>query len=340
MAGRLGNDNSRDQHDSIHHGSGLGKPLSDTDIDLQDQATRSTMVMTTSSAQAPAPEVGEGEDDLANYCPHCCTELSDAANLGWCLRCGYCRYLENAKPIEAYEAPPDPELQEYVALLRVLGKQLKLAHLTEHGSKDPNIPKYIHLVNSLTMRCRKPGQTSANLREYADLLRSLGKRLHEAQGQAAEYGAYEDLLQSMSQKFKAEMNQSHRQGSHFLGALGIPIPALEIVPEWLAVLVCGLVISAIVSFTARVNLNGTPDLRMLWCQAQFALGVVLLVMSHFVAFPSVVPYGLRRRQWGMLFHPRDLWWGVWQRLPDSSWPMWLAGWGVGLVLGAVAVWVI
>jgi hypothetical protein len=294
------------------------------------------MVMSTASTA----RIEVDDEDFSNYCARCCIPLSDPGKLGWCLRCGYCRYLENAQPIDAYEAPPDPELQEYVALLRVLGKQLKLAHLTERGAKDPHLAGYIQLVASLTMRCRKPGQTAAGVREYTDLLRSLGKRLQEAQGQAGDFGAYEDLLQAMSAKFKTEMDQSHRQGSRFFASLGIPIPALEVVPEWLAVLACGWVICGIVSFTARVNLAGTPDLRVLWCQAQAALGVVLMVMSHFVAFPSVVPYGVRRSQFGMLVHPRDLWWAVWQRLPDSGWPIWLAGWGFGLVLGALAIWVI
>jgi hypothetical protein len=333
MAGRLGSGSSRDQHDSIHQGNGLSRPLSDTDIDLQDRATRPTMA-------APVAEVEDDEDDFSNYCQRCCIPLSDPGKLGWCLRCGYCRYLENAQPIDAYQPPPDPEVQEYVALLRVLGKQLKVAQLTERGAKDPHLAGYIQLIASLTMRCRKPGQTSESLREYADLLRSLGKRLQEAQGKSGDLGAYDDLLQALSQKFKTEMNQSHRQGSSFFASLGIPIPALEVVPEWLAVLGCGWVICGIASFTARVNLSGTPDLLLLWCQAQAALGGLLMVMSHFIAYPSVVPYGLRRHQWGLLVHPRDLWWAVWQRLPDSSWPVWFFGWGLGLALGALAVWLI
>lgn len=338
MASPLGNDGSRDSQESIHHGAGLGRPLSDTDLDLHDQATRSTVVM---QAAPPAAEVEDDEDDLANYCPRCGIELSDPVNVGWCLRCGYCRYLENAKPIDPLEIPPDPELQEYVALLRVLGKQLKLALAAQEGGKpDPALADYMHLIANLTQRCRKPGQTSASMREYADLLRQLGQRINDAQahGTTAGLGAFEDLLQAMSRKHKAEMNASHRQGSGFLSGLGLPIPALEIVPEWLAVLACGLLICAIISFTARVNLRGTPEIRAVWCEAQAGLGGVMVLLSHPAAFLAIVPYGLRRNQWGLLIHPRDLWWAVWQRLPDSSFPVWLAGWGLGLALGALVVW--
>ena len=178
-----GNDGSREHPDSIHHGAGLNRPLSDTDLDLRDQATRSTVVM-----NAPVPAVaGDADDDLADCCPHCGTDLSDPLS-GWCLLCGYCRYLENAKEIDPYEAPPDPELQEYVVLLRVLGKQLKLAlaaQATHGGPPDPALADYMQLISSLTRRCRKPGQTSADLREYVDLLRQLGQRITEAKAQGS-----------------------------------------------------------------------------------------------------------------------------------------------------------
>jgi hypothetical protein len=325
--------------DSIHHGAGLRRPLSDTDIDLHDQATRSTMVM----GQPIAAPVEGDSDDLADWCPRCSAELSDPVNVGWCLRCGYCRYLENAKEIAPLEMPPDPELAGYVSLLRVLGKQLKLARAEAEarGEIDPNLAKYLELVRALTRRCRKPGQTAGDLREYADLLRSLGQRLNDArtQGSNAGIGVYEDLLQAMSRKYKQEMNASRRRTSPFFAALGIPIPALEFIPEWLAVLACGLVICGILSFTAHVNLKDTPELRLRWCQGQAAGGAILVVLSHFVAFLTVVPRGLRRSQWGLLIHPRDLWWAVWQRLPHTSFPMWLTGWGLGLAIGAAVVWV-
>jgi hypothetical protein len=216
-----------------------------------------------------------------------------------------------------------------------------LAEAEAAGKSDPNLANYIELVRNLTRRCRQPGQTAANLREYSDMLRSLGQRLQDArtQGSNVGLGAFEDLLQAMSRKYKQEMNTSHRRTSPFFAALGLPIPALEIVPEWVAVLVCGLVITTIASFFARVNLNGTPEIRVIWCEGQLILGAALIFLSYFAAFLTVVPRGLRLSQWGLFFHPRDLWWAVWQRLPDTSFPIWLAGWGVGLALGAVMVWV-
>ena len=68
----------------------------------------------------------------------------------------------------------------------------------------------------------------------------------------------------MSKTYKTGMRASHRQGSPFFAALGLPIPALDIIPEWLAVLGCGLLICGISSFTARVNLSGTPEIRSVW----------------------------------------------------------------------------
>jgi hypothetical protein len=332
--------NGSHSSESIHHGSGPGRPLSDTDIDIQDQATRSTVVI----SQPVAAPVEDDADDLADWCPRCGSELSDPVNVGWCLRCGYCRYLENAKEIAPLEMPPDPELAEYVSLLRVLGKRLKLAlaEAEAKGKSDPNLANHLDLVRSLTRRCRKPGQTAANLREYSGMLRSLGQRLKESQvrGSNVGLGVYEDLLQAMSQKYKEEMDTSDRRSSSFFAALGLPIPALDFIPEWVAVFACGLVICAILSFTAWVNLQGVPNIRFLWCEGQAVLGAVLVLLSHFVAFLTVVPWGLRRKQWGLLIHPRDQWWAVWQRLPDSSFPIWLAGWGLGLFIGAVVMWVV
>src|SRR5579859_3671887 len=82
-------------------------------------------------------------------CPDCGSELSDPVNIGWCLRCGYCRYLEeDAQQFDPLlELGLDPETQFCVDTLRALAKRL-------HGvkSNDPELMRSIDLVLALGQR--------------------------------------------------------------------------------------------------------------------------------------------------------------------------------------------
>lgn len=76
--------------------------------------------------------------EVANECPKCGKPLTDAAGLGWCPACGYCRSLEEAPKGEKKETPLSPlmepstpakQLSEREIPLWVLGLVLGMAFL-------------------------------------------------------------------------------------------------------------------------------------------------------------------------------------------------------------------
>lgn len=316
---------SRAELESIHEHAGAAAS-SDT---IHDEA-QGTVVL-------PKTPAAEPEEELLD-CPRCGSELSDPVHTGWCLRCGYCRYLEKAQRIAPLKEPPrDPEIQAYLDLLRSLSRSLKRVQ-KRLGATDPQLAKYMDLVASLTSLCRKKGQTAADVGSYRDLLLALGKKLeNEPADEAHLLGHYQDLLQALADKYQRELRASRRNRDSLLAALGLPIPALELIPEWFAVLACGLVICVMGSIMAGLNLRTSPHSRAIWCTGQAVLAAVVVLGAYVSAFGFVVPSGLRRQQWGLLIHPRDLWWAVWQRLPDTAWPVWLLGWGVALLIGAAFI---
>jgi hypothetical protein len=133
----------------------------------------------------------------------------------------------------------------------------------------------------------------------------------------------------MSNKYKAEMDASQAGRRQVLARLNLPIPGLELVPEWLAVLVCGLFICAVGSFMAQINLRAVEQMRLFWSLGEIGLGVLVMLVAQVRAFLEIVPRGLRRKKL-LMFVRYDLWWFVWQRMPDTSWSIWLLGWGAGL----------
>jgi hypothetical protein len=265
------------------------------------------------------------EFDLDDFCPKCSAELSDPVHVGWCLRCGYCRYLENARPIQPMQVQLDPETRSAIELLLELSRVLK-----KKSVGQPALKRYCDVLEGLSKFLRRKARTGGDISSYRDLLQSISKRFVKGQTDVDVAGAgWDDLFQTMSQKYKAEMVAGQAFNRPGLDRLNLPIPGLDFIPEWLAVLVCGLFICAVGSFMAGFNLRGAPEARYLWCVSEIGLGVLMICMAQVSAFLEIVPYGLRRKKL-LMFVAFDLWWAVWQRLPGTYWTVWLLGWGLGL----------
>ena len=77
----------------------------DTRLDLREEGT----VVRPMVPHEPAPalleirlpsDVASPRDEMLR-CPRCNTPLSERCDLGWCQRCGYCRYMEKRKVVPA-----------------------------------------------------------------------------------------------------------------------------------------------------------------------------------------------------------------------------------------------
>jgi hypothetical protein len=266
-------------------------------------------------------------------CPQCGSELSDPANLGWCLRCGYCRYLENAKAIEPLKPTPiDPEIQFYVDLFRALKKRFK-----RPAKADPEFDKLMDLLFAVEQQLGRAGLKIADIPECFDLLQTFARKMNEGEG-SGDMNEYSDLMQLLSGKLKKEMGGTATQDRHrLLQLLAAPLPFLTLIPEWVAVLGCGLFIIAVGSFMAGSNLSDSPGVRFIWCALQAAAGVLTLFVGHILAFLTIVPRGLRLRKWTMLFLPNLLVSTLYYRLPLAPMPFWLLGWGLALEVGALVI---
>jgi hypothetical protein len=316
--------------ESIHRAdSAVDLQAADTHTDLYGEAGRGTVVVIDQTG-------GEGAvvRNLTD-CPTCGELLSDPVNIGWCLRCGYCRYLEEEakqyEPIEAQEL--DPEEQFCVQVLRDLAKRL-------HGVKsvDRELQRNIDMVLALGQTVAKKKGAAKNLRKYHDLLAELDKKLKSEQetGDLIPITGYFDLLKGVATKFKADLDAEVPHG--LLAQLNIPFPYLSRVPDWAAFLVAGLILFALGSFLCGFNLRrAAPHLRVSWCGVQVALGLAMILAGQSLAFLTVVPAQLRRRQWKLVVHPTLLWWAVWHRLPATSRALWLGAWGLSLVVGAALI---
>jgi ribosomal protein L37E len=143
---------------------------------------------------------------------------------------------------------------------------------------------------------------------------------------------YLSLLHSQSERYKLEVQLSNlKRGEGYLHLRG-----LEWIPEWFAVLVCGLLICAVGSFVVAMNLRTSPDERLLWCLCQAGAGGFLVVLAQPLAWVLVVPRRLRFREFKMLFHPW-MWLMAWRGLPQTRYAIWAGVWGMGLIAGAAFI---
>ena len=88
-----------------------------------------------SVAQVSTP-VKEEPPRQANPCPRCGKPITDAAGLGWCPACGYCRSLEEGKA-----SLPEVEKKSAVA-----AKKPSLGGLVELGEAMGGLPRWVWIM--------------------------------------------------------------------------------------------------------------------------------------------------------------------------------------------------
>jgi hypothetical protein len=142
---------------------------------------------------------------------------------------------------------------------------------------------------------------------------------------------YRELLHDQAQRQKRELQLSKLKREQTL-----PIPGLEIIPEWTAVLMCGVLICEIASFTAAMNLRTSPEQRHIWCTVQVALGVAAMILGHVLACVVVMPPRRRLGHFMMCFTPW-VWLLAWIGRPRTRWALYFGVWGIALIAGAVLI---
>jgi hypothetical protein len=195
----------------------------------------------------------------------------------------------------------------------------------------------IDLVLALGQRVSRKKGGAHEARKYYELLKALQKKLQteEETGELIPITGYFDLLKSMATQFKRDLDAQVPRG--ILAELNIPLPFLSRVPDWLFILVCGLFLFGLGSLMCGWNLRGAPQVRWVWCSIQAVLGLAMVLVGQSSAFWMVVPAKLRRREWSLAFQPTQLWWAAWHRLPATRCPLWLATWGLCLLVGAAFI---
>lgn len=226
---------------------------------------------------------------------------------------------------------------EFLASAEALGEEITRLDL-HRGAEQETLPGSTQADANVCARCKAELKT---LNTVAWCLRcGYTKKLENVQETPSklqediDVRRYLSLLHAQSERQKLELQLSKVKGETYIPI--IPIRGLEVVPEWLAVLVCGLLICAVGSFTVAMNLRTSPEPRLIWCLAQAGVGAVLLVLAQPLAFLLVVPRRLRFRELVKLFSP-FLWLMAWRGLPQTRLAFWAFFWGIGLVTGAALI---
>jgi LPXTG-motif cell wall-anchored protein len=180
----------------------------------------------------------------------------------------------------------------------------------------------------------KPDQLTFNDRYCPQCRSRLAERMQFGWCQRCGYCSYLDKREPLSQ---TEYNRLTRQSQIALHTL--PGQRGSLLPQWLGVMVGGLLVGGLFSYIAGSNLRYDPAGRHWWCMMQAYLGLAMMVVAHVAAFAQLVPSG-RRWHHAILFFSPLLWWAAWKRLPDTGSSVWLASWGGGLIVGAAALYAV
>ena len=124
----------------------------------------------------------------------------------------------------------------------------------------------------------------------------------------------------------------HRNRASLLGLRAV-VDAIASLPGWLSVLLGGSF--AILLYAKAIDHllpEGTSNRPMVGF-GMLAAGIVALGFSHFWALAKVAPSYSDVGPLDLL-SPGLVWGSALRRLPETRWPLWLAGWSISLIGGA------
>jgi hypothetical protein len=105
-------------------------------------------------------------------------------------------------------------------------------------------------------------------------------------------------------------------------------------PSWFWTLLLGVALFALVSYITGKHVQMTPLERALWCSIQIGLGIALILAAQLLALMRIAPEDERLSSKDAILSGR-LWGLVFQRMPAMRVSVWLAGWGLTVIIAAI-----
>lgn len=105
-------------------------------------------------------------------------------------------------------------------------------------------------------------------------------------------------------------------------------------PIWLWLLLLGMAMFAVASYFTGKHLPPDSLQRAVWCTAQIAGGLVLILAAQFWALMALAHVDEKLGTKDALL-PTRLWPLIVQRLPAMRWHLWIAGWGLSLIVSGI-----
>jgi len=95
----------------------------------------------------------------------------------------------------------------------------------------------------------------------------------------------------------------------------------------------GVVVGA--SFFARVATPVGGSTRLIWSLVQIVIGLVFFGVGQFSAYMFAVSGSDKFGPFDIAMKPIEIWKTAFTRLPSHAWRVWLAGWGLTAIMGAL-----
>jgi hypothetical protein len=105
------------------------------------------------------------------------------------------------------------------------------------------------------------------------------------------------------------------------------------IPRWFWPLMLGVIGFAGASQLPARQLAPNSLERALWTTGQIAAGLSLILLAQFIALLRIAPED-EKLSFKDMFLPTRLWVLVFKRLPALRVPVWLAGWGLAIIVSA------
>jgi hypothetical protein len=105
-------------------------------------------------------------------------------------------------------------------------------------------------------------------------------------------------------------------------------------PSWWWTLLTGMALFALVSYVTGKHVAMTTFERALWCTIQIGAGLAMILLAQFMALVCLAPEDEKLSTKDALLSGR-LWQLVFQRMPRMRLPVWLAGWGLAVIVSAI-----